>query len=181
MRGTRGQGWAGGPGRAGEIVNQGYTASLLQLRLGFVPHLSGEENARLSGILLGMTRREVNRKMREIIKFSGLHDAIDQPVGSYSSGMKARLGFSVAFQINPDVLLVDEVLGVGDADFRTKSRKVMREKILSKKTVVLVSHNTNTICQLCSRAVWIEDGKVRMQGPSEDVVGAYEEFWKMSS
>ena len=108
--------------------------------------------------------------MADIQAFSELGDFFDQPISTYSSGMSARLGFSVAFQLDPDVLLIDEVLGVGDLDFRRKSSAVMHEKIRSDKTIVLVSHSADTIRRLCDRAVWIEEGETRAYGDTPDVL-----------
>jgi len=147
--------------------------SLLSLQVGFIPQLTGRENAVLSGMLLGMRRKEIEARMDDIISFSELRDFIDQPISVYSTGMRARLGFSVAFQANPDILLVDEVLGVGDAEFREKSAHVMRQKIRSNRTVVLVSHNPQTIRNLCDRAVWIEKGCTRLEGDPGSVLAAY--------
>ena len=148
-------------------------ASLLSLQVGFVPQLTGRENAVLSGMLLGMHRDIIESRMDEIIAFSELDEFIDQPIYTYSTGMRARLGFSVAFQTDPDILLVDEVLGVGDADFREKSSRAMRQKIHSNKTVVLVSHNHQTIRNLCDRVVWIDNGRARLEGDPDTVLKAY--------
>lgn len=159
----------------GELVNHGVQTALLSLQIGFVPYLSGRQNALLSGMLIGLNRWEVIEKMGDIKAFSELGEFFDQPINTYSSGMKARLGFSVAFQLDPDVLLIDEVLGVGDSDFRRKSSSVMRNKIRSDKTIVLVSHSAETIRQLCDRAVWIEDGVTRAYGDTSDVLSFYKE------
>lgn len=159
----------------GSVRSYAGSASLLSLQVGFVPYLSGRENAILSGILLGMTRREVLASMDDIIAFSELGDFIDEPVRSYSSGMRARLGFAVAFQADPDVLLIDEVLGVGDAAFKAKSAAVMREKIESDKTVVLVSHSEETVLDFCDRVVWIEHGVTRAVGSAEEVAQLYKD------
>ena len=129
-------------------------------------------------MLLGLSKREVEQKMAEIRAFSELGDFFDQPINAYSSGMKARLGFSVAFQLDPDVLLIDEVLGVGDAEFKAKSSQMMREKIRSDKTIVLVSHSPGTIRQLCDRAVWIDNGVTRAEGDTTEVLDCYERFLK---
>jgi lipopolysaccharide transport system ATP-binding protein len=158
----------------GKVVGNGYQASLLSLQVGFVPHLTGRENAILSGLLLGLHRREVEAAINEIIEFAELAEFIDEPVRTYSAGMKARLGFAVAFQANPDVLLIDEVLAVGDAEFRKKSAAAMRERIQSDKTVVLVSHNAPTLRELCDRAVWIENGVSRAEGSTEVVLRQYQ-------
>jgi lipopolysaccharide transport system ATP-binding protein len=150
-----------------------YHISLLSLQVGFIPQLTGRENAVLSGMLLGVARKAIEARLDKIIEFSELGDFIDQPISTYSTGMRARLGFSVAFQTDPDILLVDEVFGVGDAEFRDKSERAMRQKIRSNKTVVLVSHNPQTIRNLCDRAVWIEKGCTRLEGDPDSVLAAY--------
>jgi lipopolysaccharide transport system ATP-binding protein len=127
-------------------------------------------------MLLGFRKEEVEANLDSIIQFSELGDFIDKPVKTYSAGMKARLGFSVALKMSPDVLLIDEVLGVGDIDFREKSMAVMREKLLSNQTIVFVSHMGSIVRELCNRAVWIEDGVARMEGEAAEVVRAYEEY-----
>jgi len=160
----------------GTLINNGVKTSLLSLQVGFDPQLSGLYNAILSGMLLGFTKKEIEDKLYDIVKFAELEEFIDQPVRTYSSGMRARLGFSIAFHLDPDVLLIDEVLAVGDADFKKKSLAVMKEKIQSNKTIVLVSHSSGTIRQLCNRAVWIEEGITRAEGDTEDVLHVYEEF-----
>ncbi|TCT22871.1 ABC transporter ATP-binding protein [Thiobaca trueperi] len=157
----------------GNFVNHGYTAALLSLQTGFVPYLTGRQNAILSGILLGLRRREVEAQMQAIIEFSELGDFIDAPLSTYSSGMRARLGFAVAYQVEPDILLIDEMLGVGDESFRTKSTEAMHARIRSDKTIVLVSHNAGTIRELCDRAVWIEEGVTRAVGPVDEVTATY--------
>lgn len=157
----------------GSIVSDGSRASLLSLQVGFLTHLTGRQNAILSGILLGMSRAQVESCMGDIIEFAELGTFIDQPLGAYSAGMRARLGFAVAFQANPDILLVDEVLGVGDVEFREKSSLRMRERIRSDKTVVLVSHSLETLKELCDRLVWIEDGRTFGSGPVDAMLEAY--------
>lgn len=157
----------------GTFVNYGYSVALLSLQTGFVPYLTGRENAILSGILLGLRRSEVEAKMEAIVDFSELGDFIDQPLGTYSSGMRARLGFSVAYQVEPDILLIDETLGVGDEEFKVKSTRAMHERIRSDKTIILVSHMPATIRELCDRAVWIEEGVTRAVGEVSAVTHAY--------
>lgn len=161
---------------SGKITNNNATTSLLALQVGFDPELSGRVNAILSGMLLGFRKKEVEANLDKIIAFSELGKFIDRPVKSYSAGMKARLGFSVALEMNPDVLLVDEVLGVGDIEFRKKSMAVMKSKLISDQTIVLVSHDARTVKTLCNRAVWIENGVTSMEGTAEEVVTAYEDF-----
>lgn len=160
----------------GFIKNSNVSTTLLALQVGFDSELSGRINAILSGMLLGFRKKEVMANLENIIAFSELHNFIDLPVKTYSAGMRARLGFSIALKLSPDVLLIDEVLGVGDAEFRTKSLAIMREKLLSDQTIVLVSHDAKTIRDLCNRAVWIERGTVRMEGDSAQVVEAYERY-----
>ena len=157
----------------GQIISDGSQASLLSLQIGFIPYLTGRANAILSGMLLGLQRSEVEAMMAQIVQFSELEDFIDQPIRTYSSGMRARLGFSVAFHTDPDILLIDEVLGVGDEDFRKKSATAIREKIRSNKTVILVSHAPQTMRQLCDRVVWIEKGIVKMVDETGRVMDAY--------
>jgi lipopolysaccharide transport system ATP-binding protein len=147
--------------------------SLLSLQVGFIPQLTGRENAVLSGMLLGMRRKEIEARMDKIIDFAELGDFFDQPISTYSTGMRARLGFSVAFQADPDVLLIDEVFGVGDAEFREKSTRAMRQKIRSNRTVVLVSHSPQMIRNLCDRVVWIEKGRTWLEGDPDTVLTAY--------
>lgn len=157
----------------GAFTNAGYQASLLSFHLGFIQYLTGRENAILSGMLMGLRKKAIKTKMEAIIEFSELGDFIDQPIATYSSGMVARLGFSVAFQANPDILLIDEVLGVGDAEFSQKSAQVMRERIRSNKTIVFVSHHAVLIEQLCDRVVWIEEGVSKADGDPATVLQAY--------
>jgi lipopolysaccharide transport system ATP-binding protein len=149
------------------------SVQLLSLQVGFLGHLSGRENAILSGMLLGMRKKDVTSCMDQIIEFSELGEQIDDPVRTYSTGMRARLGFAVANQTNPDILLVDEALGVGDAKFREKSKAVMSARIDSDKTVVMVSHNEETIKQFCDRVIWLESGEIKKIGDAESVVNAY--------
>lgn len=158
----------------GQYVSHGYQASLLSLQLGFVGHLSGRENIILSGLLLGMHLREIKERIDDVIAFAELEEFIDEPIETYSSGMKARLGFSAAFHVDPDILLIDEVLGVGDAEFVEKSKAVMQERIRSDKTVVLVSHNANVVGSLCDRAVWIDKGRSVAEGPTAEVLSEYQ-------
>ncbi len=157
----------------GQFLNHGYRASLLSLQVGFIPHLSGRQNVVLSGLLLGLTLREIEEKMASIVSFAELEDFIEEPLQTYSSGMRARLGFATAFHVDPDLLLIDEVLGVGDAAFVKKSKAAMRRRIRSEKTVVLVSHSAGAIRSVCSRVVWIDDGRVAMDGDVEEVLEAY--------
>jgi lipopolysaccharide transport system ATP-binding protein len=148
-------------------------ASLQTMQVGFADHLTGRENAILSGMLLGLAYREVLDALDDIVAYSELGDFIDEPLSVYSSGMRARLGFSVAYFADPEIILLDEVLGVGDAEFRRKSEASMRERIRSDLTVVLVSHSAETIRELCDRAVLIDAGVSIAEGKTNDVLGAY--------
>lgn len=152
-----------------------YTASLIALNVGFTAHLTGRENVVLSALLLGLSQQEAEGIVEDVKEFCGLGDFFDRPVITYSTGMKAKLGFSIAQYANPDLILLDETLGVGDKDFKLKSTKIIKEKILNKRnTVVLVSHGSGTLKELCTKVIWIEDGCVFMQGDPEQVTDAYE-------
>ena len=159
----------------GTIVNHGFNTTLLSLKVGYDQNVSGRNNAVLSGMLMGKSQAEMLAAMSEIIEFSELGDFIDQPVKNYSTGMKQRLGFAVATQVETDILLIDEILSVGDARFKKKSQAVMHKKILSGDTVVLVSHNAKTIADLCNKVVWIENGIIQQSGDPKEVISAYEE------
>ena len=149
-------------------------ASLLSFDLAFFPHLSGRENAILGGMLQGHSRDQMLNNMDEIKAFSELGDFFEQPLMTYSQGMKARLAFSVAFQIRPDILLVDEILGVGDAKFQEKSSSLMQERIKSHhSTVIIVSHRPRIIETICNRVIWIENGEIVMTGSTKDVLKEY--------
>lgn len=157
----------------GHIINHGARVSLLSLGVGFVPHLSGRENAILSGMLMGLSKSEITARLDEIIAFAGIEDFIDQPLSTYSTGMRSRLGFSTAIQINPDVLLIDEVLGVGDEDFRLKSTREIKRLIHSEKTVVLVSHQIPVVKELCDRLAWIECAHIKRLDLTSSVLEEY--------
>lgn len=161
---------------SGRVINNDVRTSLLAMQVGFDPELSGRANALLSGMLLGFRYEDVKANLDKIIAFSELGEFIDKPVKTYSVGMRGRLGFSVALEMEPDVILIDEVLGVGDINFREKSMNVMKEKLLSDQTIVLVSHSGQIVKNFCNRVVWIEDGISRMEGNSEEVVDAYESY-----
>jgi len=157
----------------GRLTRAPVSCQLLSLALGFVRHLSGRDNAVLSGLMLGLRRRDIVSRLPAILEFSELGDFFEQPISSYSTGMLMRLGFSVAMQVEPDVLLIDEVLAVGDTEFQKKSGAALRERIHSGTTVVFVSHGDSQLQQVCERALWIERGRSVMQGPVESVLAAY--------
>lgn len=158
----------------GIVDTHGSRASLLTLSAGFDPQLSGYENSILSGMLLGKSKKYVLGMLEDIFNFSGLGKDIYQPLKTYSTGMKARLGFSVAMIMQTDILLIDEVLGVGDLIFRKKAEAALIERINSDQTVVLVSHSGSQIKKLCDRVVWLEFGAIKLIGQARNVVDAYE-------
>jgi homopolymeric O-antigen transport system ATP-binding protein len=157
----------------GRIVLRGRVATLLEVGTGFHPELSGRENIFVNGAILGMRRREIESRFDEIVEFSGIERFIDTPVKRYSSGMFVRLAFAIAAHLDPEILLVDEVLAVGDADFQCKCLGKMAEVSDRGRTVVFVSHNLSAVQRLCSRAYWIGGGRVAGEGPTAEVVAAY--------
>ena len=157
----------------GKVFRKVRNTSLLTLGLGFLPNLSGRDNAVLSGILLGKTKDEMRNLLDDIIDFSEIGDAINDPVRTYSSGMRARLSFATALKADPEMILVDELLGVGDLQFRKKSTIAMKEQISSEKTVVIVSHNEELIKEVCDRLIWIDAGTIKAQGSVEEVRKQY--------
>ncbi len=160
------------PNRGTVTSNLG-SSMLLSLSLGFDGELSGRDNALLSGVLLGGTRKYVQSVLHEIVEFSELEEQIDEPLKTYSSGMRARLGFSVALKMQTDLMLIDEVLGVGDVGFQMKARDAMLARINSEQTVVYVSHALSTVSQICSRVLWLAEGEVQSFGPAEEVIRDY--------
>ena len=159
---------------AGWAEIHGRVGSLLEVGTGFHPELTGRENTFLSGAILGMTRAEIIRKFDEIVAFAELEKFIDTPVKHYSSGMYVRLAFAVAAHLEPEILLVDEVLAVGDINFQKKCLGKMGDVARAGRTVVLVSHQLNQIRRLCHRVVWVDAASIRMEGPTHEVVSAYE-------
>lgn len=162
------------PPTEGEIIMRGRVASLLEVGTGFHPELTGRENIFLNGAILGMTKKEIARKFDEIVAFSGVEKFLDTPVKYYSSGMYVRLAFSVAAHMEPDILLVDEVLAVGDAEFQKKCLGKMEEVTKSEgRTILFVSHNMSAIQRLCPKTVWLEKGQVKESGNTEEVINHY--------
>ena len=157
----------------GRAEIRGRVGSLLEVGTGFHPELTGRENIYLNGSILGMKRREIQEKLPEIVDFSGVSQFLDTPVKRYSSGMYVRLAFSVAAHFEPEILLVDEVLAVGDAEFQRRCLGRMEEFGANGRTVLFVSHNMQAVAQLCDRALLIEEGRVTRDGPSGDVVAHY--------
>jgi lipopolysaccharide transport system ATP-binding protein len=157
----------------GRIDVNGRVSPLLELGAGFHPELSGRENIMLNGVLMGLTRKDVARRMEEIIDFSELQEFIDQPIRVYSSGMLARLGFSVVAHLDPDILLVDEILAVGDLDFQKKCIAKMEEFKRNGITIIFVSHSMGNVERICDRVMWIENHITKMIGDTETVVKSY--------
>lgn len=158
----------------GKIIVNGTPSALLSLGTGFRPEATGMENIYLNGIMLGFTKKEVDDQIPNILEFSELGDFINRPVKNYSSGMRARLGFSIAAFLNKEIMLVDEVLGVGDQSFKNKSRAKMKELIEDKsKTVLIVSHNLESILEYTTKVLWINKSKFMMLGDPHEVIEAY--------
>ena len=158
---------------SGSIRVRGRVACLLEVGTGFHDELTGRENVYLNGSILGMRKREVDQQFDAIVDFSGVEQFIDTPLKRYSSGMRLRLGFAVAAHLDPDVLIVDEVLAVGDAEFQKKCIKAMEGLRSSGRTVLFVSHNLAAVENLCSRGIWIDKGKIQRDGPAKDVILSY--------
>lgn len=159
----------------GNVAVRGKVSCLLSFGVGFNATLSGRENVYLNGSILGLRRRTIDQRFDDIVQFSGLGDFIYAPVRTYSTGMKARLGFSIAVHIDPDVLLLDEVLSVGDASFRAKAGTILERYHNENKTLVIASHNMELIRNNCTSVLWLADGKVQQLGDPEEVIQAYEQ------
>lgn len=158
----------------GEIIMRGKSASLLEVGTGFHPELTGRENIYFNGSILGMKKKEIEAKFDEIVEFSGVEKFLDTPVKFYSSGMYVRLAFAVAAHLEPDILIVDEVLAVGDADFQKKSLGKMKDVTQDKsRTVIFVSHNMESIKSICNKCIWINEGQVKASGSADKVVEQY--------
>ncbi len=160
----------------GEVVVNGLLSALLELGAGFHPDLTGRENIYINAAILGMRKREVDAKLDEIISFSELEKFIDTPVKNYSSGMYMRLGFSVAINVNPDILLVDEVLAVGDQSFQAKCFNVIHDFMKRGKTIIIVSHDLETVSDICNQVVFLKDGKISDKGKPLQTVSKYREY-----
>lgn len=160
---------------AGTVVTAGRVAPMLELGSGFDPELSGRDNIFLNGAILGFSEEFLKSKFDEIVEFSELGEFIDMPIKTYSSGMMARLAFAVATMIEPEILIVDEILAVGDAAFQEKSRSRMMKMMSGGTTVLFVSHSLAQIREMCERCVWLDHGEVQMVGDAETICDAYEE------
>lgn len=158
---------------SGRIRVRGHMGTLLEVGTGFNPELTGRENIYLNAAILGMKKEQIDARLADIIAFSGIKHHLDTPVKRYSSGMKVRLGFSVAAHLDPEILVIDEVLAVGDAEFQRKCLGKIKDVSSVGRTVLFVSHNMTAVRSLCSRVIWMEDGRVRMDGPTEEVVTTY--------
>ena len=164
---------------SGSIDLHGHSVSLLSIGVGFNRSISGRENIILSGMLLGFPKEYIHEKMEEIIEFSELGDFIDKPVRTYSSGMYSKLAFSVTAILETEIMLIDEVLSVGDEHFRKKSLAKMKELINdANRTVVIVSHSITTLQELCTKVMWMHDGEIKMLGEPAEVLKKYKEFMK---
>lgn len=157
----------------GQLAVSGRVAALIELGAGFHPEISGRENVFINGAVLGLSRREIERRYRDIVEFSGLRDFMEEPVKNYSSGMYVRLGFAVAIHTDPDVLLVDEVLAVGDEAFAHRCVRRIEEFLAAGKTLLLVSHSLDLVADLCDRVLWLDGGHQRLVGEPRRVIDAY--------
>lgn len=152
---------------------RGRTAALISLGAGFQPNLTGIENIRYNALLLGLSKQDIERRLDDIVAFADIGDFINAPVRTYSSGMRARLGFSVAVHVDPEILIVDEFIGVGDAKFRAKCRTKFREFFRKGVTVVMVQHNLDAILTMCHECIWLDHGKMMGRGDPREMVDAY--------
>ncbi len=157
----------------GTIITNGKLTSLLELGAGFHPDFTGRENIYFNASIFGLTAAEIDNRVQEIIDFSELGEFIESPVRTYSSGMYMRLAFAVAINVDAEILLIDEILAVGDKHFQDKCYKKLEELKNSDKTIVIVSHNLESIQNLCNRGIWIHEGKVKLDGKTKDVVNEY--------
>ena len=158
---------------SGKIETRGKLTSLLELGAGFHPDFSGRENIYFNASIFGMSKAEIDEKLDDIISFSELEEFIDNPVRTYSSGMYMRLAFSVAINVNADILLIDEILSVGDQRFQDKCFARLEELKNSDKTIVIVTHNLNSVRKLCTRAIWIKNGVINLDGEANDIIDKY--------
>lgn len=157
----------------GTLETYGKLTSLLELGAGFHPDFTGRENIYFNAAIFGLTRQEIDKRIDEIIEFSELGDFIDNPVRTYSSGMYMRLAFSIAINVDAEILLIDEILAVGDQHFQDKCFAKLKEMKKSEKTIVIVTHSLGQVRELCNRAIWIYNGEVRMDGTPNEVVDEY--------
>lgn len=161
---------------AGELYTRGRISALIELGAGFHPEISGRENIFINGVILGLSKKKIQEKYDEIVRFAELEEFIDNPVKTYSSGMYMKLGFSIATHVDPDILLIDEVLAVGDASFVPKCLDKISEFKRKGKTIVFVSHDLSTVEQISDEVIWLKNGQIKMQGYPKRVVDAYMEY-----
>lgn len=161
---------------SGQVINHASSVSLLSLGVGFKGDLSGKENIYLNGLLLGLSLNELNSRMDEIIKFAEIGDFIHKPVKTYSSGMKSKLAFSIAINVDPELLLIDELFSVGDARFKKKSKARITSMIKEHRTVIMVSHNMKMIEDYCDCVLWLDSGKIKAFGDTKIIIKDYIEF-----
>lgn len=157
----------------GKIIINGKVTSLLELGAGFHPDFSGRENIYFNSSIFGLTKKEIDKRVDEIIKFSEIEEFIDNPVRTYSSGMYMRLAFSIAINVDADILLIDEILAVGDQHFQEKCFKKLKELKAMGKTIVIVTHSMNQVKEFCDRAIWLYHGNVKMDGKTNEVLEEY--------
>lgn len=157
----------------GTVKTHGKLTSLLELGAGFHPDFSGRENIYFNASIFGLSKQEIDNRLEEIIKFSELEEFIDNPVRTYSSGMYMRLAFSIAINVDADILLIDEILAVGDQHFQDKCYKKLIELKNSEKTIVIVSHDLNSVRKICERAIWVYNGEIRMDGKCSKIIDEY--------
>lgn len=160
------------PPDEGDVSVLGEVSTLFGLGAGFQPELSGVDNIFLNGVLMGLSKKEIDRMLDGIIEFAELGDFINMPVKTYSTGMVSRLGFAIAMNIKKDILLIDEVMGVGDAEFRKKADERMG-KLIGERTIILVSHNMGTIMRFANKVIWLDKGRIAAQGEPEKVIQQY--------
>jgi ABC-type polysaccharide/polyol phosphate transport system ATPase subunit len=164
------------PPSNGRVVVNGHVTTLLSVGIGFNSELTGRENIKLGGLANGLTPKEISAREEEIAEFSGLGEFIDYPVKTYSSGMRGRLGFAVAVNMEPDILLIDEALSAGDASFRDKAAQKINELVEKASAIILVSHGLSAVKEMATHALWLDHGRVIKHGDPEDVIDAYTEF-----
>lgn len=158
------------------MVQTDATVQLLSLQVGFMPELSGRENCYLSGMLLGRSSDYVKQGLERVIEFSELEKFIDEPIRTYSSGMKARLGFAIGLMADPEVLLIDEAFSVGDKSFQKKSKRAIEERMATQRSFVLVSHSDSMLREYCARSIWLDNGEIRYIGDTAATLAEYAKF-----
>ena len=158
----------------GKVTVKGSIAPMIELGAGFDPNLTAEENIYINGCIMGHSRQFMREHFDEIVEFAQLEKFLKMPIKNYSSGMRARLGFAVATMVKPDILIVDEVLSVGDASFRKRCNMRMKEMLSGGTTLLFVSHSNQTVRELCKNSVWLDHGQIQQIGPTEEVLAAYE-------